>query len=381
MKKTTKIGLPIAILIAGFLIMQGLISLKKDPPKRAPQVTVKMVETAIVRLQPVESSVLAYGRVASSQPVELVAEVTGRVERGDIPFKAAAQFSRGDLLLKVDDRQARMNVNSAKSDLLAALASVLPEIKVDFPDEYGVWQDYFNSCRFDTAIPPLPETDNERIRLYLSRFKVYSLYYAVSNLEIILEKHYIRAPFNGSIVSTAVQAGSTARTGSILGSIINLDNMEVAIPVETQNIFWIDRSRPVVLTSAEFPGQWNGKISRIASDINTQTQTVDVFVDLERNGSPLLLNDIFVRAAIPGITVDSAFAVPPRAVYEDRFVYLIVDGKLDRREVTPVRREVDRVIVTGGLTDGDTLVVEIMQGVSPGMPAVSRMAATETGSD
>ncbi|RLJ01259.1 MAG: hypothetical protein DRP08_05740, partial [Candidatus Aenigmatarchaeota archaeon] len=91
-----------------------------------------------------------------------------------------------------------------------------------------------------------------------------------------------------------------------------------------------------------------------------------------------LLSGTFLEAHILGKQIDNVCAVPPKAIYEDRYVYLIVDGKLVRRAVDILRREPVQVIVGGGIGNGDVLVVEIMQGVAPGMPARSRVAASET---
>ena len=45
------------------------------------------------------------------------------------------------------------------------------------------------------------------------------------------------------------------------------------------------------------------------------------------------------------------------------------DGRLVYRQVHIARREPEYVIVDGGLKNGDLLVVEMLQGVSPGMLA------------
>jgi membrane fusion protein (multidrug efflux system) len=377
MKRATKIAIPVLIVVAGYLAMMGLLSLKKEPPKRLPETRAKIVETAIVRLQPVRSEILAYGRVSSVQPVRLNAEVAGTLEQGDIPFKPAQPFSKGDLLVKVDDRQARFILNSTISDLMTALAAVLPEIKVDFPGEYQVWQDYFDSCQFDKKIASLPEAENQRIRLFLSRFNVYKLYFSVRNLEILLDKHYFFAPFNGSIVSTALRVGSTVQNGTLLGDIINLEQLEIEMPVNADDIPWIDQQLPVEFTSSEISGQWTGKITRIGSDIDTRTQTVQVYASIDDGPEASLLNGTFLEAHIPGKSIDSAFAVPPKAIYDDDYVYLIEEGKLARQPVRILRWESNHVIVGGGIANGDTLVVEIMQGVAPGMPAQSRTTATD----
>jgi RND family efflux transporter MFP subunit len=255
---------------------------------------------------------------------------------------------------------------------LTALASVLPEIKVDFPDEYHVWQDYFNSCEFDRRLAPLPETDNAKIKLFLSRFNVYKLYFTVRDLEILLDKHYIYAPFDGSIVSTALRVGSTARMGSLLGEIINLEELEVAVPVEVSDLQWMDRAHGVRFTSSEVEGEWTGRMTRVGSHIDTRTQTVDVYISIDDGQEASLLNGVFLEAHIPGRSIAESFAVPPKAVYDDRYVYVIEDGKLATRDVVILRREANQIIVDGGLNTGDTLVTEIMQGIAPGMPARSK---------
>ncbi len=377
MKRPTRVTLSIVILATGFLGMWALLSLKTGSPKRPPEIRTKMVETAIVLLQPVQTSIITYGRVASSQPVLLNAEVAGTLQPGSISFKPAQSFSKGDLLVKIDDRQARLNLNSMLSDLLTALATVLPEIKVDFPDEYQVWQDYFNSCQFDKKIAPLPETSNPKIKLFLSRFNVHKLYFSVRNLEILLDKHYFYAPFNGSIVSANLRVGSSVRVGTLLGEIINLEQMEVAMPVEAKDIRWIDRQQLITFTSTEIPGKWTGNITRIGSDIDTRSQTVQIHVSMNNEPGAALLNGTFLEARIPGHRIDNAYAIPPKAIYEDKYVYLITDGKLKRSPVTIVRREPNRIIIDDGIMDGDTLVVEIMQGVAPGMPASARTMSTE----
>ncbi len=164
---------------------------------------------------------------------------------------------------------------------MTALANVLPEIKVDFPDEYQKWQDYFNSCQFNSKLSPLPETDNPKIKLFLSRFNVYTIYFSVRDLEIRLDKHDFYAQFDGSIVTADLRAGSTARVGSLLGEIINLEQMEVSVPIEAGDVQWIDRSRPVTFTSSEIPGEWTGRVSRVGSDIDARTQTVELYMSID----------------------------------------------------------------------------------------------------
>lgn len=310
----------------------------------------------------------------SSQPITLSSEVSGEVLPGSVPFQPAQSFKKGDLLLKIDDRQIKLDINSTKSDLLNALASVLPELKLDFPEEYEKYQSYFNSCGFGQKLRDLPETDNQKVKLFLSRFNVYKLYFTVRNLEIRLQKHYFYAPFDGSIVSADLRVGSAARVGSKLGEIINLQDLEVELPVPAIDIQWLDRKKPVRFTSSEIKGEWTGKIKRIGKNIDTRTQAIQVYASVDRGNQNGLYNGVFLRAVIPGTMIQNAVSIPRKAIYEDKNVYLIKNGKLDYRPIDITFEEAESVIATGGIQNGDTLVVEVLQGVANGMPARANIA-------
>ena len=349
--------------------MQFLSSFKTTPAKEKPTQSIKIVETRVIAQQDVPAEIIAYGRLASSQPVILYSEVDGTLERGDLPFRPGQSFKKGDLLLKIDTRQIKLDINTSKSELLTALASVLPEIKVDFPEEFSVWQDYFNNCRFDKRIPELPAAANQKIKLYLSRFNVYKIYFTIRDLEILHEKHFFYAPFDGSIITADLRVGSNARPGTRLGEIINLENLEAEMPVSADDIQWIDRSRSVTLTSSEIEGIWTGSIRRIGKTIDKRTQTVQTYIAVDQPGDDNLYDGVFLKATIPGKIIPNAFVVPRKALYEQEFVYVIENERLSYRQVQIVRRQPEYVIVNDGLKDGDLLVVEMLQGVATGMLA------------
>ena len=148
MKKIYIILVPVAILIAGFIMMRVLLGSREAPPKRTLTQQPRVVGAKVAELKDIPSNIIAYGRLASAQPVTLTSEVSGTIMSGSVRFQPAQSFRKGDLLLKIDDRQVVLDLNSAKSDFLNALASVLPELKVDFPEEYQRWQDYFNRSSF-----------------------------------------------------------------------------------------------------------------------------------------------------------------------------------------------------------------------------------------
>jgi len=357
----------LGILAAGFAVMSLLSSLREEPPQKEPEQRQVVVGAETVAPGRVAAEISAYGRLASAQPVVINSEVNGTLEQGEIDFRPGQRFRRGQLLIKIDARQIELEISSAKSDLLKALASVLPEIRVDFPDAFAVWQEYFNRCSFDRPVPKLPEAANNNIKLYLSRFNVYTIYFTIRDLEIMREKHFIRAPFDGSIIAVDLRTGSNVRSGTRIGEIINLEELEIVVPLTVEDVQWIDPEQPVALTSSELRGQWHGSIRRIGKTVDQQTQTAQVYITLE--DAEQLYDGILMKATIPGRTIESAVRIPRRALHNQRNVYVIQDGVLALRQVDVVRSEPESVIIAGGLAAGDVVVTDVLQGVSPGMPA------------
>ncbi|MCK5852584.1 efflux RND transporter periplasmic adaptor subunit [bacterium] len=357
--------------------MNFLGSFKKESTRKEIVVHPKNVTIKIADPKSVSTKISAYGKTISTQPITLFSEVTGIIEAGNIPFLPAQSFKKGQLLFKVDDRQIRLDLNSLKSDFLNALASVLPEIKLDFPDDYQRFQNYFNSCNFEDKLPPLPATKNQKIKLFLTRYNVYKLYYSIQRQEIMLEKHYFYAPFSGSVLSADLRIGSTVRPGSKIGQIINLDKLEVDAPIALNDIQWIRKNSPVTLYSAELNSKWEGKISRIGSTIDERTQTVHLYIAIKSTKTKKLYNGIFLNVQIPGEKIDNAETLPRKAIYDDRNIYLIKNGKLKYTAVNVVRKESHRVFINSGIQKGDTLVTEILQGVADGMPAAVRALTRE----
>jgi len=162
--KIKSILIPLLIIFASIIITIFLFSLRSDPPKKPSSPKEKIVDILVVKLENISSALNGLGKLTSAQPLVLFSEVSGIVQKGNISFRPAQFFRKGDLIVKIDDRQMKLDINSAKSDFLNALSSVLPEIKVDFPNEFRVWQDYFDKCDVYSPLPQLPQAQNQKIK-------------------------------------------------------------------------------------------------------------------------------------------------------------------------------------------------------------------------
>lgn len=369
MKRKLIVLSPVIILILAYLAMKLLSSFKEEEPKRSATVKPRVVETRVVALEDVPASLGTFGTLASSQPVSLISEVAGTLQAGEVKFQPSQSFKKGDLLLKVDDRQIALQLNSTKSDLLTALATLMPELKVSSPDIFETWQAYFDAINFKDPIQPLPEAGGQRLKALLARYNIYRLYFAIQDLEIRAKKHYFFAPFNGTIVSTQLRVGSTAAPGARLAEIINLDELEVEIQVPAADIQWIQPDALVDLSTPDGAIHWPGHIDRIGNVIDTRSQSVLAYIKIDDTAEVTPTAGIFLRADIDAETIPNAMSVTRKAVYEQSYVFVIEDAKFARRDINIAFDGGDYYILNGGLAPGDTLVYELLQGISDGMPA------------
>ena len=77
-----------------------------------------------------------------------------------------------------------------------------------------------------------------------------------------------------------------------------------------------------------------------------------------------LQSGMFVEVAMEGNSLTDVIKIPNEALRDDSTVWVSVDDKLVIKPVTVARREKENVYVSGGLEDGDLLIVTVVQGAS-----------------
>ena len=150
------IGIVLTIAFAVFL-SSAFSSMKKKqtPPKSAP--IVRKVESAIVQYADISTQISGTGRVLSQFSVDVISEVQGKLLQGDVSLKKGASFYKGQLLAKVYNTDAVYAMKSRKSSFLNALANILPDLKIDYTDNYQKWLDFFEEVDIAIDLPELPE--------------------------------------------------------------------------------------------------------------------------------------------------------------------------------------------------------------------------------
>ena len=113
------------ILFLGYQGMKSLSSQKKPPPKIRPTALTRYVKVAPVAYKNHATSVEALGKVVSSQPLDIVSEVSGRLLPANLELNKAQTFAKGDVLFYVDSREASLALQAQRSTFLNAIACLI----------------------------------------------------------------------------------------------------------------------------------------------------------------------------------------------------------------------------------------------------------------
>ncbi len=368
-KRQVTIVLICIFILGGSLVASTQLSnMKEEPKKVASPERIKFVKTSPVSYGKVSTRVIAFGRVTSSLPLDVIPEVQGRITGGDIPLKEGQRFYKGMILFKVDDTEALLNLVSERSSFLKDLASILPDFKIDFSQSFEKWKNYFESIDVEKPLAELPAVSSSQEKTYLATKNIFTNYYSIKSKEINLTKHTIKAPFSGTISQVDFQTGSFVNPGTKIAKIVETGNLELKATVNIDEIKWIDKGKKAIISTEDQSRQWEGKVARIGQVVNPNTQSINIYVSIRSNKYPVY-EGMYLRVSIPGESIDRVMEIDRRAVINTNQVYTVEDSLLKTQEIKIHKLNAESVIISG-LTPGTDLVIEPLVNVYEGMKAV-----------
>jgi len=263
--------------------MKYFISLKKDPPQRPVIEVIRYVKTKKVTYTKVPTYMEASGRVVAGRKVALISEVSGRLMSGDIPLKQGQSFKKGQLLYKDDDREARYTLSAQRSRILTALAAILPDIKIDFPQHFDAIREFFDKVDMEKDLPELPDTgmQDDAFKTFLATKNILNLYYSIKSVEERLRKYRYYAPFNGALSNVYFETGSVVNPGMTIAEIIHTSDYEVEIPIKQKDVAWVNLGTQVEIVAEESGKTWKEEIVRIGDFLDANTQSVSAYASIK----------------------------------------------------------------------------------------------------
>ena len=353
----------LAILLSGKLISDKLSEPKVKPARKAAKnVTTVFVET--VKNSEIPILIESTGLLEAVNRMELYSEVQGVMLPDNGRFKAGNTFSQGQALVNIRADDQRAGVIAQRSSFQRSLSAVLPDIRLDFPDEFAVWQSYLQKLKVESSVEELPEVKSEKLKLFLTGRNIYSEFYSVKNAEITLSKFSIRAPYAGLLAEANADPGTVIRPGQKLGVFIKPGAYELEASVSAANAESLKQGQEVELKMEGVENKmWKGKISRVNRAIDPQSQMSSFFVNISSND---LKDGMFLKAGAKGKSVANAFELPRSVLLNNNHVYVVENNLLVEHKVHPIHFA-DRTVIVNGLEDGMQVLIKIPPAAFAGM--------------
>lgn len=353
-----------------------------------------MVKTAAVQLREGETSstvLNASGYIAARRRATISSKVTGKVI--EINIEEGMSVHQGDVVARLDDDAARASLNLSKAELGAAqravdeMTALHDQARLDLSRaERLVGAGVAQQSDLDRA---RTEAQTYLARLELKRQEVRVAERVVALRRVDLDQLIVRAPFDGVVISKDAQPGEMVSPNSAGGgftrtgicTVVDMTSLEIEVDVNESYISRVHPGQTVDAILDAYP-DWHipAHVITTIPAADRQRATVLVRIGFEKL-DPRLLPDMGVKVAF--LEDDRAeqresnlrLLIPRSALRRDGetdVVFVVRDGRLERRAVRIGAGDGQTVAVVVGLQPGERVVVEGPAELSDGLQITER---------
>jgi RND family efflux transporter MFP subunit len=204
----------------------------------------------------------AVAQIVPDNESRIAAEVSARIE--SIPVRVGQAVRKGDVLVKLDQRQFRLALQQAEGQV-ELLGNRYKLAQLQFEQTKSLHASQFVSAQaLEQRRTELAVLDSE---LKIARHNV-------SQARLALDKTRLHAPFAGAVRERTAGEGELAAPGQPIVTLVEHARNELRARVPTRELAGLQAARSIVFRQAEqtYPAQ----IVRIAPVVDARAQTRDV---------------------------------------------------------------------------------------------------------
>ncbi len=309
-------------------------------------------ETVTVRSTSMQKTVDVQGRVRAENRLELFPEVQGKIVAGNKPFREGVNFEKGEVLFQIDDREARLQLYSSRSNFQTLAASLLPDIKLDYPERMDLYEKWYDSLHPEEALPVIPDFDHPAMDRFLTSRGIYDRYYQIKSAEDRLDKFSVRAPFSGTLSAAKAEPGQSVGPQFHAGTFVDPDRYLLTVSVRQSDLNHIEIGDTAEFTDQQKSGRWTGRVVRMNPSVDARSQAVEIYLEVEGHN---IREGMFLEGAMIAGDSLQITEIPKTALLRNGYVYAVVEGVIRQVPVNVVDVGHQTVKVTG--LDGEVTIL------------------------
>ena len=347
------------------------------------RVEAALVQTAVVTAiagGAAPGSVLnASGYVTARRRATVSSKVTGKVL--EVFVEEGTAVRKGQVMARLDDSQMRASLAVSEAQLEASRRGAaedearLREAETRFGRLQQLVKDQvIGKAELDTATA---DVESLRARISLAQQQVKVSESLVNQRRTDLADMTVRAPFDGVAISKDAQPGEMISpvsagggfTRSGIGTIVDMSSLEIEVDVSEQYINRVRPGQPIEAVLDAYK-EWRipAHVITTVPSADRQKATMKVRVGFDKL-DPRILPDMGVSVSFLAEPAPAATAAAPRArllvpkaavrsADGREVVFVVKDGKAERRAVKVGAADGDRMEIASGLTAGEQVVTD-----------------------
>lgn len=302
------------------------------------------VVVAAARKEVVTTTVEAVGSIQANESVTVTSKVSALIAK--IRFDEGSMVKTGDILVELDASELRATLSEKRAQ--AEQSKRLYERSLALYQNRNV-----SEARLEELKAAL-ESSDARVRADEAR----------------LEDYIIRAPFAGRLGLRRVSVGALVNPAATITTLDDTSKVKIDFRVPESVL---PLAKPGLTIEAESASYNDRKFAGVVRTVDTRVDQATRSIELRTefpNGDGALRPGMFMTAKLSVSSRPNAIVIPEEAIISqgaDHFAFAIRDGKAVRTKLTVGERLVGAVEVTGGLKEGDLVVVQGLQKVRDGV--------------
>lgn len=361
---------PLVVVLAIVLIAYGVWVTFMPQRQAARAFPPPLVEVVTAQTGLVTDIIEAVGTARAYESITLVARTSGTIS--DILFTEGDKVAAGQELIRLDARERAAEREQILAQVLEARAK-RDEIDARLTRARGLSK---------AGAVTEARLDELNTQLSASASAVKALEARLRAVDVRLEDVVIRAPFAGRVGLRNLSVGALIDPTQRLTTLDDVSRMRLDFSVPENAVAKLKEGAVVRALSDAFVGRtFAGQVEAIDSRIDPATRTVRMTAVLD-NSDEALKPGMFMQISLTLEERANAVMIPEESLVGEglrQYVFVIVNGKAERRDVRPGSRNKGLVEIVEGIQLGDVVVQRGVQRLRPGVAVQIKGAAPAGG--
>ena len=318
----------------------------------------------------------AFGTVTAARSADLRFGSAGEVSMISPKMRNGVAIDKGEVLARLDDVRYQLALEEVKVQIegeTVNIASLKRQVALRQKQlertRKMVARNVATDANLDEVDLALTIAENQ---LNMSLNRLSQLQVAKKSREQDIEDTILRAPFAGTLSTVSIGLGKRASNAAAVAQLTDQNSLEVPFSVSADifanaaeligqnvDVSWRTGGQDVALVPAT--------ITRAEAIVDKSQGGGQLYAVLDTSDAGTIPPGAFVEVRFVGRVLNAVFELPEEALVNNAEVYVIQDGRTERREVTAEYRADGRVWVSGALKPGEQIVSSRLPGIGPGM--------------